>query len=255
MVNPIVDTAQKSVLASVGAVALVGDRITETFNKFTDRGKVVEQNAQDWFKDTTGHVNGNVSEGERLVEEGERLVEANVTKAQDQFEQIREQVFDTFNLPSYTSVQVLNEQIANLSVQIDDLYDEVLGVAPVVPTVPLTDYDKLNAETIIDQLPQYDEPTLLAIRDYEKAHNNRVTVLRTLERLLVERHALSSTEVETTVEPFPRYDDLSMDNLLNRIADLSEIELLHVQSYERSHQNRLTVLEAIELRLAEKQSA
>ncbi|MEM8535104.1 MAG: phasin family protein [Chloroflexota bacterium] len=248
MANPIVDTAQKSVRASVGAVALVGDHITETFNKFTDRGKVVEQNAQDWFKETTGQVNGNVSEGERLVE-------ANVTKAQDQFEQIREQVFDTFNLPSYTSVQVLNEQIAHLSVQIDDLYDEVLGVAPVVPTVPLTDYDKLNAETIIDQLPQYDEPTLLAIRDYEKAHNNRVTVLRTLERLLVERHALSSTEVETTVEPFPRYDDLSMDNLLNRVADLSEIELLHVQSYEQSHQNRLTVLEAIELRLTEKRSA
>lgn len=248
MVNPIVDTAQKSVLASVGAVAFVGDRITETFNKFTDRGKVVEQNAQDWFKETTGQVDGSVSEGERLVE-------TNVTKAQDQFLQIREQVFDTFNLPSYTSVQVLNEQIANLSVQIDDLYDEVLGIAPVVPTVPLTDYDKLNAETIIDQLPQYDEPTLLAIRDYEKAHNNRVTVLRTLERLLVERHALSGTEVETTVEPFSRYDDLSIDNLLNRVADLNEIELLHVQSYERSHQNRLTVLEAIELRLVEKRNA
>lgn len=248
MVKPIVDTAQKSVLASVGAVALVGDRITETFHKFADRGKAVEQTAQGWFKETNGQVNGGVAEGEQIVV-------ANMNKAQDQFLQIREQVFDTFNLPSYTSVKELNEQIANLSIQIDDLYDEVVGVAPVIPTVPLTDYDKLNAETVIEQLPQYDEPTLLAIRDYEKAHNNRVTVLRTLERLLVERHALSSTEVETTVEPFPRYDDLSIDNLINRVADLNEIELLHVQSYEQSHQNRVVVLEAIEARLVEKRSA
>ncbi|NOK58085.1 MAG: hypothetical protein GFH27_549287n389 [Chloroflexi bacterium AL-W] len=248
MVKPIVDTAQKSVLASVGVVALVGDRITETFHKFADRGKAVEQTAQGWFKETNGQVNGGVAEGEQIVV-------ANMNKAQDQFLQIREQVFDTFNLPSYTSVKELNEQIANLSIQIDDLYDEVVGVAPVIPTVPLTDYDKLNAETVIEQLPQYDEPTLLAIRDYEKAHNNRVTVLRTLERLLVERHALSSTEVETTVEPFPRYDDLSIDNLINRVADLNEIELLHMQSYEQSHQNRVVVLEAIEARLVEKRSA
>jgi ferritin-like metal-binding protein YciE len=44
----------------------------------------------------------------------------------------------------------------------------------------------------------------------------------------------------------PRYDELTADEILSRLAELSQIELGRLDSYERRNQNRATVLSRIE---------
>jgi hypothetical protein len=95
---------------------------------------------------------------------------------------------------------------------------------------------------------------LLAIRAYEQERGNRVTVLRAVERALIERQAacggLAEPATRTTVDPLPRYDELKVEEIVERMAGLAPAELLHIKVYEQEHQGRVTVLRAVDERLA-----
>ena len=42
-----------------------------------------------------------------------------------------------------------------------------------------------------------------------------------------------------------RYDSLTAEEIIGRLSDLSQIDLAKIDSYERRHQNRSTVLERV----------
>jgi len=59
------------------------------------------------------------------------------------------------------------------------------------------------------------------------------------------------TRVKVPVLPIDDYDHLTVDHILERLADLSAEELRLLRAYEGDHQARDQVLEAIEQRLSE----
>lgn len=57
---------------------------------------------------------------------------------------------------------------------------------------PVPGYDALNAKQAAALVDDLDEATLLALREYEQAHRNRVTVLRAIDLALARRNAPSA---------------------------------------------------------------
>lgn len=60
---------------------------------------------------------------------------------------------------------------------------------------------------------------------------------------------LSETQQrEERRSPLPRYDELNVDDITDRLAELSPAQLRHVATYERAHKRRRGVLDAVEHR-------
>lgn len=75
---------------------------------------------------------------------------------------------------------------------------------------------------------------------------------RMLAKILEEIPKLTDAVVAAEVSgngsrpPIARYDDLTADEIVSRLAKLSEAERSKVRTYERSHKKRATVIEAAE---------
>lgn len=244
ILDPALNIARKSALAYIGAVALTGDELTQMFERLARRGTSVERAARTQIRRRIRFLRTEVAESqEQLKETREDLVRG------------RDQLLDALNIPTQASVRDLNDRVAQLLIQVEELRGTIRR-QPQAPNEPLPGYDKLNAEAVIERLPALIEPTLLALRAYEQEHANRVTVLRAVERALIVRQAargaLEEPAARTTVEPLPRYDELRADEVIERLAGLSEAELLHVRTYEQERQARVTVLRAVEERIRTK---
>jgi poly(hydroxyalkanoate) granule-associated protein len=245
--NPITTIARKSVLAYVGALALASEQVANSVDSMARRGAEVEQGARKRLQRTLRWARNEVEEGQEDVQEQLAETSGNLARSRDR-------LLDTLNIPTQTSIAELNSQVARLNVQIDELRGTLRRRATQIPSEPFPGYDKLNAEAVVERLAKLDEPTLLAVRAHEQQRANRVTVLRALERTLVERlaarDALAEPAAHTTVEPFPRYDELRAEEVIERIADLNAADLLHVRVYEQERLARVTVLRAIDERMA-----
>jgi polyhydroxyalkanoate synthesis regulator phasin len=230
--DPILSTARRSALASIGAVALARDTLSETIDQLAKRGEQARRGAQ------------------KRLDAVERQVRVEVTHGEERVEDIRDRVLTLLHVPSQSDIQQLYAQVEQLCVEIDQLQGARQRTQSVVIDEPLPGYSKLNADAVIDRIPELSTQTLLTLRAYEQAHGRRVTVLRAVERTLVQRSdAAVSTQELTTVEPLPNYDRLAEDALIERLAHLSEAELLHVRAYEQSHTARASITDAIAVQL------
>jgi polyhydroxyalkanoate synthesis regulator phasin len=236
ILDPILSTARRSALASIGAVALARDTFSEAVDQLARRGEQTRRGAQKRFQAV------------------ERQVRVEVHHGEERAEDIRDQVLTLLHVPSQSDIQRLYAQVEHLCVEIDALYGARQRAQSVVIDEPLPGYSKLNAESIIERIPELNTQTLLTLRAYEQAHGRRVTVLRAAERTLVQREDTSDILAQelTTVEPLPSYDRLEESALIERLAHLSEAELLHVRAYEQTHTTRTTILDAITVRLEQR---
>jgi hypothetical protein len=96
---------------------------------------------------------------------------------------------------------------------------------------PVTGYDDLTAEEIVAKLPEQPQTVLAQIAVYEKAKENRATVLQRVAAL-------------TGPEPAPGYDELTADDAQKLVADGNADLAGAVRDYERRHKDRATVIEA-----------
>jgi hypothetical protein len=176
ILDPALDLARKSALASVGAVALTGDTLTGTFDRFAARGAQVRKSA------TNGHADEAPRKPQLLSASDKQLA-----KLRGLFEQGRDQLISALNLPTQSSIEQLNTEVARLSAQIDQIRAAArrqAKAAQEAPAEPLPGYDKLNVERAVDLLPTLAEAQLLAVQAYEQAHGNRITVLRAIDKLI-----------------------------------------------------------------------
>ena len=218
-----------------------------------ERFAKIEKSTRAQFAKVTG------TSHEEVVEPVEAPV-APAEHAASAFEKGRDRLLEVLSLPTHEDIVKLNQEIDRLSAEIDQLRKQsrrakAAVVAPAIDGAPpLPGYEKLNVESVVDKLPALDEAKLLAVRAYEQEHGKRVTVLRAVERALVglraSRDALDEPGFGTTVEPLPRYAELTVMEIAERLHGLDEAELLHVQVYEQQHAGRLGVLRAIEERRA-----
>lgn len=239
--------ARKGALAYVGALALTGDVARDTFTQLTERGASAEQTARAELRRLTRMVRRDASEA---VAEGEEQV----SEARSLLAEGRDRVLDTLLLPTQRSLHELNNQVERLSVAIDDLRAKTRRQKAAIPAEPIPGYEKMNVDTVLSRLPKLEEAHLLAVQSYEQAHQNRITVLRAVERAIIElqaaRGALAEPATRTSVEPMPGYEGLRAEEAIEKLAGLNAAELQHVYVYEQEHQNRVTVLRAVEERLA-----
>jgi ferritin-like metal-binding protein YciE len=137
----------------------------------------------------------------------------------------------------------LTDAVVRAEVKGDPSYDvTATGAADAVRRVasggdvPIARYDKLTADEIIGRLPELSQSELARIDAYERANENRTTVLSRIGTLRGD-------------EPWAGYDELTAAAVVAALGDADEDRAQQVRGYERSHKNRASVLKAAEREL------
>jgi ferritin-like metal-binding protein YciE len=105
------------------------------------------------------------------------------------------------------------------------------GAAASEEDLAIPGYDSLNVDEIIPRLSELSQVELAKVEVYERKHLGRTTVLDRIASLRGD-------------EPWPGYDDMTAQEVLERLRDGDEEQAAHVRDYERSHKARATVLRA-----------
>lgn len=114
---------------------------------------------------------------------------------------------------------------------------ELKGVVASESDLPITGYERLSAEEIVSKLPELSQIDISKIDAYERRHANRKTVLDRIASLRAD-------------EPWPGYDELTVDEIREVLSDTDEAMAKKVAEYERRHKHRQGVLDAVERELA-----
>jgi ferritin-like metal-binding protein YciE len=137
----------------------------------------------------------------------------------------------------------LTDAVVRAEVKGDPSYDvTATGAADAVRRVasggdvPIARYDKLTADEIIGRLPELSQSELARIDAYERANENRTTVLSRIGTLRGD-------------EPWAGYDELTAAAVVAALGDADDDRAQQVRAYERSHKNRASVLKAAEREL------
>lgn len=110
--------------------------------------------------------------------------------------------------------------------------------APEAIDLPLPGYDSLVAEEIVVRMEGLTQTDLATLAAYEKAHDNRSTILNAIEGRLVDL-------------PLPTYDSLEVSGVVSRLDSLNTAELRTVRDYETATLNRLPIIEKVDELLSE----
>ena len=115
-------------------------------------------------------------------------------------------------------------------------------VAPKLPRVaapkrasdlPIKSYASLTAGEITSELRGLTQTELAKVYKFEKAHENRRTVLDSIEGKFVDL-------------PIPTYDALTVDEINGRLEKLEASELRAIRRYEADTKERSTIIEKID---------
>lgn len=116
------------------------------------------------------------------------------------------------------------------------------AIAPKLPRVaaprsvgqlPIQGYNNLTASEIVAQLRGLTQTDLAKIYKWERAHENRSTILEAIDAKFVDL-------------PIPTYDSLNVDEITTRLEGLSESDLKTIRRYEGDTKQRQTVLDKID---------
>jgi ferritin-like metal-binding protein YciE len=108
---------------------------------------------------------------------------------------------------------------------------EARGAAAREEDLPIAGYDSLNANTVIERLPQLSQVELGQVEAYERRHAARKTVLARIDALQGDA-------------PWAGYDEQTADEIQARLRDADDEEARRVRDYEPRHKARQGVLEA-----------
>jgi ferritin-like metal-binding protein YciE len=110
------------------------------------------------------------------------------------------------------------------------------GTATRERDLPIARYGSLNADEIVGRLPQLSQSELGKVEAFERARDNRATVLGRISALRAS-------------EPWPGYDEMNVDELRRALSDADESRARAAREYERAHKNRAGVIAATEREL------
>jgi len=113
---------------------------------------------------------------------------------------------------------------------------EIKGMLASEDDLPIADYDSLTAEEIAKRLPELSQVDLTKVEVYERKSQARSTVL--------DRAATLRGD-----EPWAGYDEMTADEVVERLRDANDALVAKARDYERAHKNRTTVMRAVEREL------
>ena len=92
--------------------------------------------------------------------------------------------------------------------------------------------------------------TYTAIEELAKAIGDDATARLAASIRADEQRMLDRIRALRAAEPWPGYDEMNVDELRRRLADVNESRARAVRDYERAHKNRAGVIDATERELA-----
>jgi ferritin-like metal-binding protein YciE len=113
----------------------------------------------------------------------------------------------------------------------------VKGAVASEEDLAIPDYDSLNADDILARLPELSQIDLAKVDAYERKQLGRKTVLDKIASLRGD-------------EPWPGYDDMTAQEIVERLRDADDELAATVRDYERGHKDRATVVRAAERELS-----
>lgn len=183
--------SRKAVLAYVGLVGLAIDEARELMERgkklveeAEERGEKLEKQAVRQVKDVRKQAEKRLETVEKRLEKVQKRavkrVEKSEAKAEKELESQVERVLERLGIPSRERIVRLSEEIEALSKKIDE---QIVAQAPKMAE-PFEGYDELTAKEIVARLEELAPEQLTYVKEYEVAHENRVTILREVDRRL-----------------------------------------------------------------------
>jgi poly(hydroxyalkanoate) granule-associated protein len=173
---------RKAVLAYAGLWGLAYDEakaILERGKKLVDeaenRGEKIEETAASEAKKARKDAEKRVKKLQKRLESRIRRTES---KTEKQLERQVQDVLDRLGIPSRERIEKLNREIDALTKKIDQ------QLAKPAVELPIANYEVLNVKDVVSHLDNLSPAELATIKEYEMAHENRVTVLREIDRRL-----------------------------------------------------------------------
>jgi ferritin-like metal-binding protein YciE len=117
------------------------------------------------------------------------------------------------------------------------LEGEIKGAVASTEDLAIARYDQLSAEEIAAKLRELSQIDLAKVDAYERTHQDRTTVLSRISTLRGD-------------EPWPGYDELTVDEIRAALVGADDDLAARVRTYERTHKNRAGALTAAERELA-----
>jgi ferritin-like metal-binding protein YciE len=111
------------------------------------------------------------------------------------------------------------------------------GAVASAADLAIANYDSLSADEVQDRLTELSQIDLAKVKSYERKNQNRSTVIGRIDSLQAS-------------EPWPGYDELSVDEVGSVLAEGDEARVKAARNYERKHKNRAGVLQATERELS-----
>jgi ferritin-like metal-binding protein YciE len=110
---------------------------------------------------------------------------------------------------------------------------ELKGAIASEQDLAIANYDSLNVDEIVAKLSGLSQINLAKVDAYERKHENRSTVLSRIDSL-------------RKAEPWPGYDELTVDEIGQTLASADAEQSREVHEYERRHKDREGVLQTAE---------
>lgn len=238
----------KVVLVGLGTMGMAQDtlqdlykRTSSWYEKSYERGAEIEKR----FRHDADEL---LTESRKRFETAETDLEAQVKK-----------VVDRLKVPSQDELKGLTKNLEDVEGRIEGFVRNVLKMEPkkvtdvvgevetkveatveataeAIAQLPFADYAELTAKEINQRMGDMTLSEMRKVLDYESAHENRVTVIREINRRL-------------EAMPIGNYDELTVDNITHMLDEFDEAQLTVIAQYERAHSGRVGVLEYIEKRL------
>ncbi|MGW1682778.1 hypothetical protein [Saccharopolyspora sp. NPDC002376] len=108
----------------------------------------------------------------------------------------------------------------------------VIGAFVSEEQLPISHYDRLTADEIVQKLPGLSQRELREVRGYETRNQARATVVARIDELCEK-------------EPWPGYDEMKLDEILPRARALPGEEQEELVSYESRHKHRRTIVDSL----------
>lgn len=234
----------KVVLVGLGTMGMAQDTLQDLYKRTSSWYEKSYERGADIEKRFRHDADEMWTEGRKRFESAESDLEAQVKK-----------VVDRLKVPSQEDLRGLTKNLDDIEGRVEGFVRNVLKletkkVADVVATVetkveeaveavivpPFEGYADLTAKEVNQRLGDMSLSEMRRVLDFEAAHDNRVTIVREINRRL-------------EAMPIGNYDDLTVDAITHKLDDFDEAQLTVIAQYERAHSARVGVLDYIEKRL------
>lgn len=150
----------------------------------TERVQAVRTQAQDRIKKVESRLENLRGQAKKEVEEVESKVSKVESKMDRELESQVERVLERLGIPSRERIIRLSNELESLSLKIDAKFGAqgVPAASAAEENLPIPNYAELNVREVNAALDGLSMDELALIKAYELTHENRVTVLREVER-------------------------------------------------------------------------